>query len=67
MKMEDLKVGDIVHLKGDDSPLYITEIYDDGVIDAIEITDEYDKHRYVRHFSKFEAIESNSNKSKLNG
>ncbi len=67
MKMEDLKVADIVNLKGDDRPLYITEIYDDGVIDAIEITDEYDKHRYVRHFSKFELIESNSNKSKLNG
>lgn len=49
----NLKVGDIVRLKGDDHPLLVREIYDDGVIDAVEITDEYDK-RSVRYYSEFE-------------
>lgn len=56
MKTNNLKIGDIVRRKGEKALFRIRALYEDGFIDVIEITDEYDKRAYFRSYSEFELV-----------
>lgn len=56
MKTNNLKIGDIVRIKGKKALFRIRALYEDGFIDVIKITDEYDKRAYFRSYSEFELV-----------
>ena len=74
MKITELRIGDTVRKKGDtvrkkgdtvrkkgDTALFrVRNLYEDGIIDVIEITDEYDKRAYFRSCSEFELVTGNA-------
>lgn len=56
MKTNNLRIGDVVRIKGKKALFRIRALYEDGFIDVIEITVEYDKRAYFRSYSEFELV-----------
>lgn len=56
MKINNMKTGDIVKRKGENALFRVRALYEDGVIDVIEITDKYDKRAYLRDRNEFELV-----------
>ncbi len=60
MKITELRIGDTVRKKGDTALFRVRNLCEDGIIDIIEITDEYDKRAYFRSCSEFELVTGNA-------
>lgn len=57
MKTANLKPGDIARKKDCDDLFEVRQVFDDGYIRAVEVTDEYDKRGFCRHCTEFEQYE----------
>lgn len=54
MKIEELRIGQLVKKKGIDGVFRITMLDEDGFMRVVEVTDEYDKRVFFRDCSEFE-------------
>lgn len=60
MKIEELRIGQLVKKKGIDGVFRITMLDEDGFMRVVEVTDEYDKRVFFRDCSEFELVTGNA-------
>lgn len=60
MKIEELRIGQLVKKKGIDGVFRITMLDEDGFMRVVEVTDEYDKRVFFRDCSEFQLVTGNA-------